>query len=234
MNGSGDSSLTNSRASHGFLERVRKALSHDLHTPLGTIANYAAILEYHSESKPEDVRVFAGRIRASAVATASMLQWISSAIALSEMRRERVGVDTAALLRGELSTLGLYAQFPGHAAERTERIVFDHDLLAFSWRAFLAVHSEAKPGTSLDIDIVTARDGEGGTIELWVGGKSTPTMPRVSVAQFTSEAVHTSTPVSCFALGLAEELFQVQGGTISLSGSPGQVSSLRATLPHAA
>ena len=77
-----------------LLERVRRALAHDLRTPLGTIGNYATILEYHDQAKPEEVRAFATRIRASVARTSLMLTQLTDALTLVT-RKKKPGDDWA-------------------------------------------------------------------------------------------------------------------------------------------
>src|SRR5262245_25889929 len=105
MAGIGDATASDCAKRRPFLERIRRALAHDLRTPLGTIANYAAILEYPGDAKAEDIQVFAGRIRTSAVRAATMLQHVTEAIVLSERAPRNDEIDPNALLRSILSEL---------------------------------------------------------------------------------------------------------------------------------
>jgi signal transduction histidine kinase len=216
----------------GFLERVRRALAHDLRTPLGTIANYAAILEYHGDTKPADVRVFAGRIRQSAVRAAVMLQHITDAIVLAERKQAALGVDPAGLVRALLTEMNVHVRFPAHGEEPHERLALDPDLLAFAWRAFLNVNAEAAGEQTLDVDIEVVPSETATVVDMWVGRRPNETPERFGTAPFVEGAGTLTHPESCFALGLAEDLIRIRGGEMSLWGRPGQASSLRVSFPH--
>jgi hypothetical protein len=210
-----------------FLERVRRALDHDLRTPLGTIVNYATILESQTEAKSDDVRVFAGRIRSNAVRTAKMLRHVAEALTLSERAPSEHGFDPSGLVRALVSELPLHVRFPARGVEPTDPILFDRELLAFSWRAFLAVNSEAGTRHALELDIEVHWSEIETAIDMWVGTRPAPTPAHVGSSKFAEEALEVVPPESCFALGLAEELVRRRGGDFGLWGQPGRAAGLR-------
>ncbi len=232
MNDSGEGKNRGRADATGFLERVRRALAHDLRTPLGTIANYAAILEYHGETKPADVRVFAGRIRQSAVRAAVMLQHITDAIGLAERRTPDLGVDPSGLVRALLTEMSVHVRFPVRGEEPHERVPFDPDLLAFAWRAFLAVNAESAGDSSLDVDIEVEPSNGVTTVDMWIGARPNASPERAGSSAYTEGIESPAQPESCFALGLAEDLIRIRGGEMGLWGRPGKASNLRIAFPR--
>lgn len=230
MNGMGNGGMTGHEAA--FLERIRRALAHDLRTPLGTITNYAAILEYQGDNKPTDVRLFAGRIRQSAVRAAMMLQHVTDAIVLSGRAPSREAVDVPGLVRSMLSEISVRARYPAHGEEPPERLPVDGDVLAFAWRAFLSIYAEAAGDALLDLDVEVASDGARYTLDMWIGSRPTPSPAWTGASKYTESVLGSSPPESCFALCLAEDLIRMRGGEMGLSGRPGQGSSLRVCLPR--
>ncbi len=209
-----------------FIERVRRALGHDLHTPLGTIANYAAILEYQNLGKPEEVRLFAGRIRSSAMRMAAMLRQMAEAIRLTESERSAAPLDLSALVRSLTTEMNLRVSYPAHGREPAHPVNVDRELLAYAWRAFLAVNAEVSSTTGFDLDV----EVEDRTITLWVGAARPESAPEhVTASKFSDDATESVPPESCFALGIAEWLVQEHGGAIGLWGRPGR-SALRVEL----
>lgn len=216
----------------GFLERVRRALAHDLRTPLGTIANYAAILEYHGDTKPADVRVFAGRIRQSAVRAAAMLQHITDAIVLAERKPAASGFDPSGLVRALLTEMSVHVRFPARAEEPRERVDLDPDLMAFAWRAFLNVNAEAAGEQTLDVDVEVGSSSSSTVVDMWVGRRPDEAPEHSGATPFVEGAGALTHPESCFALALAEDLIKLRGGEMGLWGTPGQASSLRVSFPR--
>jgi signal transduction histidine kinase len=230
MNGTGDGGVNEPEAA--FLQRIRRALAHDLRTPLGTITNYAAILEHQGESKPMDVRLFAARIRQSAVRAAMMLQHVTDAIVLSGRTPSKESVDLAGLVRSLLTETSVRARFPAHGEEPVERVRIDGELLAFAWRAFLSINAEASGDAMLDLDVEYGSDDGMHTVDIWIGSRPSESPSRTGASRFTETVLGSSAPESCFALGLAEDLIHLRGGEIGLWGHPGQGSNLRVSLPR--
>jgi signal transduction histidine kinase len=234
MNGTSEDAARSREHAGGFLERVRRALAHDLRTPLGTIANYAAILEYHGDTKPADVRVFAGRIRQSAVRAAVMLQHVTDAIILAESKPQpSSGVDPSGLVRALLTEMQVHVRFPVRGPEPHERLALDPDLLAFAWRAFLNVNAEAAGDQSLDVDIEIGPPNGEVVVDMWIGARPNQPPERAGAQPYVEGIAAPAHPESCFALGLAEDLIRIRGGDMGLWGRPGQASNLRLSFPRA-
>jgi len=215
------------RQPDAFDERLRKALAHDLRTPLGTIANYAAILEFHGSANTDDVHAFAGRIRLGAGRLATMLQQMSDALAISTSAARRQEVDLSGLLRAQLSALGLQGNYPASGHEPAAPVRFDAAILGFAWRAFLSVCNEAAPLAAFDLDIDIESTAAGTWIELWIGPRPGGVPLRIGLEQFAQTCSDTTQPLACFALGLAEALIERRGGSMELWGQPGAGASLR-------
>jgi signal transduction histidine kinase len=230
MNGSSEGAVE--RREDPFLERLRRAMAHDLRTPLGTIANYAAVLEYHGQAKPADVRVFAGRIRQSAVRAAVMLQHLTDAIQLSHGEPAIPGVDPNGLVRSLLSEIAVPVRYPAHGTQPDERVPFDPALMAFTWRAFLAVNTEVAGDTPLDLDLEILKSDDTIALDMWIGPRPDQALDLIGSSQYFEAVVDPGPQESCFALGLAEDLIRMRGGRMGLSGKPGQASSLRVSFPR--
>lgn len=211
--------------------RVRRALAHDLRTPLGTIANYAAILEAQGELKPENVRAWATRIRSNAVRVALMLQCMTDAIDLAERDATATELDPSGLVRSLLSEVGVPVRFPARGKAPLERVAVDREILTFTWRAFLAVNAEAATVKNLDLDIEVERAPGEIVMGMWVGPRIESLGRPSESATFCKEASGSTPPSSCFALSLAEEVIQRRGGRMELWGRPGQSAGLRVHFP---
>ena len=215
-----------------FQERVRRALSHDVHTPLGTIANYASILEYHSDPKPAEVPVFAARIRTSALRAAAMLQTVAEALALSQRTLQREEIEPSGVVRAILAELALHAHFPTRAPESIGRVPFDRELLAFAWKAFLDSNAEASGEHVLDIDVEVATTESEYVSMLWVGDHRALLTEVFDADHFPSSGAVLGQPDSKFALGFAQDLVELHGGSVGFFGRAGVASGLRIAFPH--
>jgi signal transduction histidine kinase len=227
MSGSSEPSLETP-----LIERIRRALAHDLRTPLGTIANYAAILEYHGPDRPEDVRVFADRIRTGATRTVEMLQRMTDALELSRLPPSRTGLDPTGTLRAVLSDFAVRVRFPARGAEPNERIPFDAELVSFAWRAFLSVNLEAARTGALDIDLEIEHSPAAIALDMFVGDRSDAALERVGSSRFAQDPSDGAPIDSCFALGLAEDLMEMRGGELTFWGRPGASSGVRIRFPR--
>ena len=221
-----------SSAIEPLLARVRRALAHDLRTPLGTIGNYATILEYHDQAKPEDVRVFAQRIRGSVVRTAAMLTHLTDALTLALSEPGGQISEPATILRALLAELGLQGRFPMHGTQQPGCADLDPQLLRFCWRAFLGASVGAAPQADLDLDVSCSQLDGFVTADLCLGMQdATRELERIDTEAFVQERLASPAQDACFALSLAETLARARGGSLELLGRDGIASLLRLRLP---
>jgi signal transduction histidine kinase len=213
-----------------LFERIRRALSHDLRTPIGTISNYATILEYHGPEKTEDVRVFARRIRDAATRTVAMLQSITEAIALARQASSAAGMDPAGSLRALVVELGIHVRFPARGPEPTERIPLDAELVTFAWRAFLSMTLDAARTGALDVDLAIENGESSIALDMFTGERDDAPREHVD-SERLARAEQDVPPEALLALGLAEDLVHMRGGEISLWGRPGLPWGMRIRLP---
>ena len=89
-----------------FLERIRNSFSHDLRTPLGSIVNYAAVLEATQGADTEEVRDLGRRIRGNAQRASRMIQLLANATGLASRPYRAVLTDLLALAQSVLSDVG--------------------------------------------------------------------------------------------------------------------------------
>ncbi len=216
------------------MERIRRVISHDLRTPLGTIANYAAILEFQVDGVLEDVRTFAGRIRASSMRAAGMLEWMAEALAIEvEHDSEPVEIDAGALLQRVIAEQNLVARFPARAPASEKRIVVDVELVSFAWRAFLTVMSDACGNRSFDLDLEVRKGTPQCVLDLWVGPREEGEPAFVETTTFATPSPGAEISNACLGLALAEDLIRGRGGGLGLWGRPGASAGLRLHVPSA-
>ncbi len=91
------SPVVDGEALQAFMRSVRAILGHDLRTPLGTIVNYASILEEDAGLDP-GLRELPRRIRGQAMQAAEMLQLLLDATLLASSAPAPIPVDPEALL----------------------------------------------------------------------------------------------------------------------------------------
>src|SRR5688572_17583670 len=113
-----------------FLQRVHKSFSHDLGAPLGSIVNYACVLESgqslpsrpasddDSASAPSDahaheVRELGRRIRTNAMRAARMLQLLATATGLASRPLHGESADALPLAKSILMDAGGRGQVRG-------------------------------------------------------------------------------------------------------------------------
>jgi hypothetical protein len=226
-----------------LFERIRRALAHDLRTPIGTISNYATILEYHGTERPEDVRVFASRIRGAAARTAAMLQTITDAIAMARRPSSATSMDAAGSLRAVVAELAIHVRFPARGAEPAERVPLDAELVAFAWRAFLSVSLDAARTGAVDLDLAIEDAEASVAIDIFAGARDEAPREHVDSDRFARlrpadrdpadpTRAREATPLDAsLALGLAEDLVRLRGGELALWGRPGLPSGMRIRFP---
>lgn len=223
-----------------FLERIRKSFSHDLRTPLGSIVNYAAVLEASQGAEAEEVRDLGRRIRTNAQRMARMVQLLATATGLASRPLRDASTDLLTLARAVLTDTNGRGQVRlGHDA-RSALAVIDAEVVGFAWRAYVAVECDAlgHPVDEAELVVIKAQDDL--TVELKCGAEPvTLSGPAISEAnvELPSYLRHNGGPArleSSMGLSLAQDLVVSHGGQFEVWGRPGARSGLRLRFPSAA
>src|SRR5436190_22518000 len=226
-----------------FLERIRKSVTHDLRTPLGTIVNYAAVLEANQGSDPEEVRDLGRRIRSNAQRAARMVQMMATAVGLASRPSHIASTDLMRLARSVLTDAnGRGMVRLGRETHETLADV-DAELLGFVWRAYVAVESDTlgKPVDEAELVVVPSPDSLLVELSCAAPADSIET-PRISTGsegsvELQSYLRHNGGPArleSSMGLGLAQDLIASHGDELEVWGRPGVRSGLRVRFPSVA
>jgi signal transduction histidine kinase len=215
-----------------LLERVRRALAHDLRTPLGTIGNYATILEYHDQAKPEEVRAYATRIRASVARTSLMLTQLTDALTLATHKSGGKRAEPTVVLLALLAELGVQAQGPSLDDEPRGFADVDPDLLRYCWRAFLVMHVQTAPEVRLDLDVSWSEEGDDVIVDLWLSKEHDVLAgERIDPAAYSPRQLESPPQDARFSLTLAEDLVKARNGTLEILGHDNVPTHLRLRVP---
>jgi len=181
-----------------FMETVRKVLGHDLRTPLGTIVNYAAVLEEDAGQSGGDsdrVRGLTERIRLQAVQTADMLETLLEATLLAARPVAGGRSDPLKLLHDVLAEVDPGTSLTGTMACPNDgiEIELDSELVAFVWRAFLAIEQGARGSLPKEVRLRVERGGDhDAVLELQVGPALDLEATQVEVDAFLRAGGHVS------------------------------------------
>jgi hypothetical protein len=212
-----------------FGEILRTTLRHDLRTPLGTIVNYATILETPQGPRPEEIAQFAQHIRQNAMRTASMLDCLSSAAALALKVTATSDVDLEALLKSTMSELGGREGRVETSGEPLAKGV-SPQLLAFVWRSFLCFDRDVRGRLPKEVELTHTSGDDGDTIELCVGPCSDDSTPTVELANYLRDAGDHAHPENVLAMRLSRELALLERGSFELTGRAGARSTVKLRL----
>jgi len=212
------------RSAQAFLQLIRKRFSHDLRGPLGTIVNYAALLEDERTSDFAQVRDYAGRVRQSAMRAASMLQAVSNAVGALTTPTPFEAVELASIVRDAAAQAGspqgvvvdFVASSPEASAPLGRRAV-----VFFALTAFLRLARELSDDAALRVTCecsLTEREVE---FRVWSSARPSA-LPTISELEplLREEGRRVSAECS-FALRLAADLAAATGGAFELRGRPG-------------
>jgi two-component system, OmpR family, sensor histidine kinase MtrB len=215
-----------------FLEALSRAYSHDLRSPLGTIVNYATMLESEDTLRPDEVRSFARRIRSNAMRAADMLQTVAAATHIAARPAQAEATDLCALLKRSLGERTGETEVQVRGVDGKNVPVIEAAVVACAWSAYLALEQEVA-GTA-PRNIALEVDCHDGCLALHLGtgegadvGVSAFDLPR-----FLRESGGNVRPETSLALRVAVELVRMRGGTVELWGRPGASSVLRICLPE--
>lgn len=216
-----------------FLDRVRAALSHDLGTPLGTIANYAAILEeFDARSSATDVPDLARRVGANAQRAARMVRGIAATAALGARGWKGAPTDLRVLALAMLAEVGLRPELGGSHAAGPARPAIDGEVVANVWRAWLGLECDARraPLTAWALD-VRADAGE-----LCIGlrhGEGTGEAEWLDAARYLRHAGGANRIEHGLAFQLATELVARHAGECRVRAATGHGAELELLVPFA-
>jgi light-regulated signal transduction histidine kinase (bacteriophytochrome) len=222
-----------------FLDRIRYAVSHDLRTPLGTIVNYATVLEAAQGPGSFETRDLAGRIRRNAQRSARMVQLLVTVIGLASRPLASSSTDLLVLVRSILGDAGGRGSAHLLPDSQASNVSVDAEVVGFAWRAYLATESDSS-GKPVDAaGILVRQDEDSVQIDLRCDASETAQDPGTEAVERTDllgylRFSHGPARLeNSLGLGLAEELVVCHGGTLEMFGKPGARSGIRIRLPGA-
>jgi signal transduction histidine kinase len=217
---------------NAFLERIRKALGHDLRTPLGTIANYAAVLEATLRNDGDDVRRLAQNIRANAMGAAKMLEQTLGALLLAARPPSPAPFDAPALLAKIARELAHGIEIVGDRTTPAEggAFQFDPGLVAFVWKIFVDLVRFESPAMARKAWI-ERRDEDDRALLVLSMGREDVGAAASPLENFLAHEPPDDAPVRRFGLALCRELVTVRGGAFEVAGRAGAEVVLRLGFP---
>lgn len=221
-------------ALHAFMQRVQATLGHDLRTPLGTIVNYAAVLEEDGGLDEARRRELPRRIRGQAMQAADMLQMLLDATLLAASVPRCVAVDPAALLRSIVAEIeGDELLAAPVATESGDEIALDPEVVGFAWRSFLLLEKSltSRPLSAARTTIETHEEGV--RLGLAFRGSGVVGAAPVDLDAFTRGSLVEVPTTSRFALRLSRDLVRSRGGELLLRGHVGSDAAICLSLPRA-
>lgn len=224
-----------------FLERVRKSFSHDLRTPLGTIVNYAAVLEASQGSDAEEVRDLGRRIRGNALRAARMIQLLATATGLAGRPLHAAPTDLLALARSVLGDANGRGVVRAGADTHSTLADVDAEVLGFAWRAYVAVENDARGKPTDEAELSVSGDADDLVLEVRCGFEHAAadvrpwaTSTAIEVPAYLRHNGGPSRLECALGLGLAQDLVESHGGELHVWGRPGAQSALRLRFPTSA
>jgi light-regulated signal transduction histidine kinase (bacteriophytochrome) len=218
---------------HAFMDRLNRTLGHDLHGSLGTIVNYATVLEEDAPADADHVRFMSQRIRRHAMRTAEMLQRMLDATLLASSRPAPSRFDAVALLEPIAVEMGEAMRIVVVSGlEEGDAVEFDPAIVGFLWRVFLDFVRLVSPGLAHEVRVARSRrDGQAlFTLRM---GHSDPNAAAVGLDAFLARDPNDSAPSHGFELTLCRELVAVRGGLLEFFGRAGVDVAVRLRFPQA-
>ncbi len=233
-------------ALHTFMERVRATLGHDLRTPLGTIVNYATVLEMGTGLDEEELRDLPRRIRAQAMQSAEMLELLLDATLLAASVPAFTPVDPSALLQSIVADLERDASRrepipppapPAHAAHGPDTVELEPEIVRFAWRAFLLLDRSASSHPPSAAHTTVERRSD--RVRLGLTVRRPTSRPQgndgaapVDLDAFTRGGEVTAPETHRLALRLSRELVAARSGELELCGRVGADAAIYISFPR--
>jgi K+-sensing histidine kinase KdpD len=219
-----------------FLEHIRGSFSHDLRTPLGTIVNYAGVLEAQQGVNLEDVHNLGLRIRENALRVARMVQQLATATGLANRAQHATATDLAVLARSVLVDAGGRGDVAVNAEPAARVKIVDAEILGFAWRAFVAVEADASAGPVHELALEIHEAHGAVLVELRRGNASPPDAntaapAALEVGSYLRHNGGSARVETSMSFSLAQDLVFTHGGELGVWGRPGAGSGLRVRLP---
>lgn len=223
-----------------FLERIRCSFSHDLRTPLGTIVNYAAVLEATPGVDSVEVRDLGRRIRDNAQRVSRMVQLLATATGLASRPWQTTTTDLVVLAQSVVTDLGGRGRVRLAPNMSTALVDVDAEILGFAWRAYAAVEHGTRARSVDECELLLEKGFQDVRVELRCGPPNpvaTGSQTLETDLELTEFLRHNGGPdrlESAMGLKLAEDLVISLGGELRVWGRPGVRSGLRFRFPAAA
>lgn len=231
-----------------FLERVHKSFSHDLGAPLGSIVNYACVLESgrathagepaDTNGQPQvggapslEVRELGRRIRTNALRAARMIQLLASATRLASRPLQPASTDVLTLARTVLSDTGGRGLVSSVAKPGGTLVDVDAELIGFVWRAYVAVENDARGKPVDEATLQVIGEDEYLMVEMRCSGDGSVPVQSSDLTDFMHQNGGPARLETSMGFGLAEDLVLSHGGDFEVCGRPGISSVLRLRFP---
>lgn len=212
-----------------FLDRICFAVSHDLRTPLGTIVNYASVLEAAQGPGSYETRDLAARIRSNAQRSARMVQLLVTVIGLASRPLSSSETDLLVLVRSILGDAGGRGSAHLLPESQHSNVDVDAEVVGFAWRAYLATESDSV-GRPVDGAGLLVRQ-DGGCVQIDLRCDGAGAAERTDLPGYLRFSHGPARLENSLGLGLAEELLVCHGGALEMFGKPGARSGIRLRLP---
>lgn len=216
-----------------LLERVIGALGHDLRTPLGTIVNYASVLEGDPVPAACELRDIAERVRRQAKRVVDVAQLLSDALLLVASPPVSAIGEAKALLQAILDPMNCGIQLvstPTRLEDDAGAVELDPRIVGFAVQAWLAVERSVRPELPREARLRVERLDRHVRLDLAFDGAAGLPVAAVPIDDYVRDVGVKIPPARRFALEIAVALLDCSGGKLTLSGKPGRASALRLEL----
>jgi signal transduction histidine kinase len=216
-----------------LLAKVIGALGHDLRTPLGTIVNYASVLEGDPVPAAEEVRDIADRVRLQAKRVVDVAQLLSDALLLVASPPESTTGEAKSLMQAVLDSMNCGIRLvspPARPEDEPGAVELDPRIVGFAVQAWLAVERIVRPELPREARLRVERLDRHVRLDLEFDGGADLPVAGVPIDDYVRDVGVKIPPARRFALEIAVTLLDCCDGKLTLSGKPGRASALRLEL----